>query len=466
MIILYHLPLFSDNFFQTYFTEQALRIDFYQAGNKDQETIIIDELYLENHWAGNPSNLIDTLNLGHYLFNVYSTRTNQLIYSYGFGTLFMEWQTTSEAYAGSNKVMGGSIRMPFPRDSVEIRFFNRDSLNTFSQLIDQFIVDPSSNNINRENRANGIKIISIQQSGPIDKMIDLAILGEGYTPEESETFEDDVNSATEILFSVEPFKSYRNRFNIYGLLRTSKESGVDDPSSELYVNTAMNFTFNTFGSDRYLMSTDYISINDITSAVPSDVILIIINTEKYGGGGIYNLYSSTAIHNTYTKNIILHEMGHSFGGLGDEYYTSDIAYHDFYPTHLEPWEPNLTILSDLKKLKWNHLLSRGISIPTSWSQEKYDAGADRYLKLLNEYNQSIDDADKKKKLRLEYQDSVRLFFERHKQKNKIGAFEGGGYKAKGIYRPALDCIMFSNRIQEYDLVCQKAIEKRIIFLTQ
>jgi hypothetical protein len=362
--------------------------------------------------------------------------------------------------------MGGSIRMPFPRDSVEILFFKRDSLNTFKHLIDQFILDPSSNNINRENRANGTEIITVQQSGPSDKMIDLAILGDGYTYQEVEKIENDVNSATEMLFSVEPFKSYRKRFNIYGVLRTSKESGVDDPASELFVNTALNFTFNTFGSDRYLMSTDYKSINDITSAVPNDIILIIINSEKYGGGGIYNLYSSVTIHNSYAKNIILHEMGHSFGGLGDEYYTTDIAYHEFYPADLEPWEPNLTILSDPKKLKWAHLLSRGISIPTPWSQEEYDSGTERYLKLLEEYSRSIDDADKKKRLRLERQDAVRLFFEKHRQKDKIGVFEGGGYKARGIYRPALDCIMFSNRVQEFDLVCQKNIVKRIIFLTQ
>ena len=179
MIVLFHLPSYGDNVFQTYFTGQALRIDFYQTGDKDHENIIIDDLYLETQWAGNPSNLIDTLNLGHYIIKVYSLRTNELIFSYGFGTLFMEWQTTAEAYAGKRKVMGNTLRIPFPRDSIQVRFYKRDSLNTFEYLINQFIIDPSSKDISREDRAAGPQIIPIQPAGLSADQVELVILGEG-----------------------------------------------------------------------------------------------------------------------------------------------------------------------------------------------------------------------------------------------------------------------------------------------
>jgi hypothetical protein len=225
----------------------------------------------------------------------------------------------------------------------------------------------------------------------------------------------------------------------------------------------MNFSFNTFGSDRYLMSADNKRINDIISAVPSEVILILVNTAKYGGGGIYNLYSSVAIDNVYARNILVHELGHSFAGLGDEYYTSDIAYYDFYPLDREPWEPNLTILKDPATLKWAHLLSEGIPVPTPWNQEAFDRENDQYTAKYKRLSQSIENSAKLKKLQLDHQDSVRLFFENHPLKNKIGAFEGGGYKSRGIYRPSLDCIMFSNRTLTFDLVCRKAIETRILF---
>ncbi len=235
---------------------------------------------------------------------------------------------------------------------------------------------------------------------------------------------------------------------------------------KVYKAHTLNFSFSTFGSQRYLMSTDSKSINDFASAVPFDLLVILVNTDSYGGGGIYNLYASVAAKNSYATKVLVHELGHSFAGLGDEYYTSDVAYHDFYPLSIEPWEPNLTILQNLSGLKWQKLADPGIPIPTPWEKEKYDQWNKTYNHQRSEMSKAGKSNRELNKLRENHEETIDRFFDHHPYRGKIGAFEGAGYSSQGIYRPALECLMFSNRKLVFDRVCQKAIERRILFFTQ
>ncbi len=455
---------FSQNFYQNYFSRAALRIDFYLSGDQNSVAIVPDEYFKEDRWAGNPANLLDTLNLGQFLVRVYHIPTNMLIFSQGYSTLFEEWQTTAEAADGAKKIMGGSIRIPFPLHRVRVEFLKRDRENMFSEQVGSFVVDPESPDIRDEKRSGPVTEIDIQRLGDPADHVDLLILGEGYTGSESDKFIEDARRLSDQLFEVDPFQKYQDLFNISAILKTSLESGVDDPGNAVYVNTPMNFSFNTFGSSRYLMTFDYKSLNDIASAVPFDAVLVLVNTDIYGGGGVYNLYASTAADNRWTANILVHELGHSFAGLGDEYYTSDVAYSDYYPRDVEPWEPNLTALLVPEKLKWQRFAAHGIAVPTPWEKDEYDEENSSYASRLTEMKEK-DTAEAIEKLHRKHRDKITGFFENHPYKNKVGAFEGAGYVSRGIYRPSLDCIMFSNRSLRFDPVCTAAIEKRIRFLT-
>lgn len=465
-LVIYNSILWSQLSYPKYFTEQALRIDFYHVGDKEQETIIWDNLYQEARWAGNPHNLLDTLNLGHYLLKVYDLKTNLLIFSYGFCSLFQEWQTTSEALEGEHKVIPATLRIPFPINKIQLEILRRDNQNLFSRLIAQRTIDPHATPFVTESRSNYDQLLEIQKFEDPARMVDLLFLGEGYIAEQVADFENDVHQLSEKLFTIEPFRSYKSKFNIFALLAYSQENGVDDPAQNVYKHTPLNFSFNTFGSQRYLMSIDSKNINDLASALPFDVLVILVNTETYGGGGIYNLYTSVAAKNSYSTNVLVHELGHSFAGLGDEYYTSDVAYHDFYSLSVEPWEPNLTVLQNLSEIKWQELIDPGMPIPTPWDKEKYDQWNKTYQQQRLDLIKAGKSNRELHKLREKHEETINRFFDRHPYREKIGALEGAGYVFQGIYRPALECLMFSNRKLAFDRVCQHAIARRINFLTR
>jgi hypothetical protein len=464
ILIICSSVLFAQNTYNNFFSKECLRIDYFQVGDKDEVKFIPDEYFRENIWGGNPENLLDTLNLGHFLLKVYDVRTNLLVYSYGFSTLFTEWQTTAEAAHGTPKVIGGTLRIPLPLRKVHMEILARDKDNIFSEMVGSWEVDPSSVNIRKENRHSGVSVSEIQNNGNPSDKVDLTFLGEGYTAKDSVKFDKDARRLTEDFFSVEPFESNRERFNVYALLEPSVESGTNDPASNVYKNTTMNFSFNTFDSQRYLMTYDYKNLNDILSAAPSDVVVVLINTDLYGGGGIYNLYASVAVDNSWTSNILIHEIGHTLAGLGDEYYTSDVAYNNFYPLTTEPWEPNLTITIDRNQLKWKNFVLPQTPSPTPWEQQQYDHENEEYYKKLEVLKQK-DTAEEVKKFQKAHLEKIEKFFSELRYRNKIGVFEGAGYVPKGIYRPASDCVMFSNRTRSFDKVCLTAIQKRIHFLS-
>jgi hypothetical protein len=305
-------------------------------------------------------------------------------------------------------------------------------------------------------------------------------VGEGYTAAEQEKFKLDLARFSGLIFSQEPYQTYKDRFNVYGLFKPSVESGCDEASFGQFKNTALQSGFDSFGSERYLLTDDNRAMRDIAAHVPYDAILIMVNHARYGGGGIYNLYCTFTTDNQWRDYLLLHEFGHSFSGLADEYYTSAVAYSEFYPAGVEPLEANITALLDPKNLKWKELLSKKTAVPTLWEKAAYEAMEKVYQKKRQETNEKIaalkrGNAAKEEIEALQAQSEemsrlngaqVDAFFKKSRFQGKVGAFEGAGYAAKGLFRPMLDCLMFSRGLKPLCKVCAQAVERTIRYYSE
>ncbi|WP_282038385.1 M64 family metallopeptidase [Saccharicrinis aurantiacus] len=401
--------------FNQSFTKEALRIDFVLTGNNKSTDISIFETIKEPHWGGNHNNLICPFDYGQFRLVVKDYSSKQVLYTHGFCTLFEEWQTTIEAEENESAFFQ-TVQCPFPKKKVLVDIETRDEANQF-KLVKTFTIDPKAHSIiERKAIAKTHKFID---NGKSTKCVDIAIIAEGYTEDEMEIFHADVERLSNYLFTQAPFDQYKNKFNIWMIDAISEESGVSDPRKDIWKNTALQASFNTLNSDRYLETTHTFTVRDYAALVPYDQIYILVNTEKYGGGGIYNHFSTTAAHHGNSEPVFVHEFGHSFAALGDEYYTSEVSYSDFFNTAVEPWQPNLTTLINFDS-KWKTMLDENTPIPTPANT---------------------------------------------KQKDIIGVYEGGGYVAKGVYRPYIDCRMKTNTADGFCPVCQKAIKEMILFLT-
>ncbi len=403
--------------FEKCFHDKTLRIDYYHSGNNETEFYTFSQLLEEPYWGGSKVNLVDTFNYGKYYFKVFDIKTDSLLYSRGYSTLFGEWQTTDEAKTTSRSLME-TVVMPFPKDDVRVEFYSRNKKGIFEKKF-EYNVDVDSYFIKPERNLE-YPAFDVHISGDPAKKVDIVILPEGYSKNELGLFINDCQKFANLLFSFSPYSENKDKFNIRAVLAASEESGNDIPGDSIWKKTLMNTGFYTFDSERYCMTMDNKSVRDLAANAPYDQIYILVNNEKYGGGAIYNYYSVSVNSNILASKIFVHEFGHGFAGLGDEYYNSPTSYNDFYPLDVEPWEPNLTTLIDFDS-KWKHLLKKKTPIPTP---------------------------PKKKYL------------------DKPGVFEGGGYVAKGVYRPAYDCLMNSFKGDKFCETCTEAIQKMIDFYSK
>ncbi|MEJ2194852.1 MAG: M64 family metallopeptidase [Ignavibacteriaceae bacterium] len=403
--------------FEEFFYEKSLRVDYFHTGDKDNDSYSIDELIEEPYWGGSKINLIDKFEYGDYKILVYDDSTNQLIYSRTYSTLLNEWQTTKEAKQ-TMKTFSETFIFPYPKRTVRLEFYSR---NRKKQLIKKFeyTIGPDNYFIKTE-RTDKYKRFEVVVSGKPENKLDIVIIPEGYTVDQMTKFMDDAEKFAGYLFDSTPFKENKDKFNIWGVLAPSEESGTDIPADDVWKNTIVNTTFYTFDLDRYLMTTDNKMVRTIASYAPYDQIYILVNSNKYGGGSIYNHYSVCVSDNRFSDYIFVHEFGHGFASLGDEYVTTEVAYEDFYYTEVEPLDPNLTTLVDFES-KWKDLVGNDVPIPTPATEE---------------------------------------------YANIVGAFEGGGYVPKGIYRPREDCTMKSISVDNFCPVCERAIIKMIDFYTE
>ena len=400
--------------FDTYFEHKTLRIDYLLGGNAKEQTVFFQNLKKEPHWGGTRVNMLDPFNYGNYRFKLIDKASGKVIYSRGFNSLFQEWQSTPEAKTLNRSYYQVNV-MPFPKNKAQFVIDYRSRKGVFVKLF-EYEIDPVNYFI-LEEAVMKVKFSKIKGTGEASKSIDVAFIAEGYTQEEMGKFRADVERIAGYVLNVEPFKTYADRFNIYALESVSEESGTDIPGKHIYKNTVLNSSFYTFDSERYLTTSDLKSMYDIAANVSYDQIYVLINTDKYGGAGIYNYYTSCASDHKLSKEVASHEFGHGFVGLADEYYTYDTSIEDFYNLEVEPWEPNITTLVDFDS-KWKSMIDEGIITPTPRTK---------------------------------------------KFENEVGLFEGGGYMSKGIYSPVQDCKMKTNNKDEFCPVCQRACEEMIKF---
>jgi hypothetical protein len=287
---------------------------------------------------------------------------------------------------------------------------------------------------------------------------DLVVLGDGYTAAQIEKFHADVKRAVSELFAVEPFASRKSDFNVRAVDTPAEHAGIPRPRAGVFRDTPLGARYNSFDSERYVLTLDDRAWRDVAAAAPYDFVLILVNDRKYGGGGIFNLYSTAAADSSYAPYVVVHEFGHHFAGLGDEYYSSDVSYEDFTTGQAEPWERNITALADPEKLKWADLVETGTPVPTPWDKAEFEERA-REIQQRRRELRAAGAAEEQLEALF---DEERALFTRmlgeQAYSRKVGAFEGAMYQSKGLYRPSVDCIMFTRDKVGFCPVCSHAIE--------
>lgn len=393
--------------FNQYFVFKTLRIDYLHTGNQKTDTLEFSKAHFYSNWAGTMSQLIDPFNYGANRVELYDSLSNTMIYSRGYSNLFEEWRTTAEGKIKTES-FEETLLVPMPKKTVKVAIQRRERDGKYS-LLSVFYLNPFNIEASTVSKA---KQVVLHRGGKSDKCMDITFIADGYTIGDSAKLREDFSRYAGYFLSCKPYNSLKQFINITGVCSYSEESGINDPISSTQRKSAVGCTFNSIGSDRYLMTTQMWALHDYVESAPTDAIVIICNTQKYGGGGIYNYYATVAADCPQGDFILVHETGHSIAGLADEYYTSEVSTEDFYPLNIEPWEPNITTNVDFGK-KWKWMIAKETPVPTP-CESKYE--------------------------------------------NTVGLYEGGGYMAKGIYRPWQNCTMKEIKYDAFCPVCRNAIK--------
>ena len=414
VVLLSQTSIYSQDIkYLEWFNKDVLRIDFSHAGDSEKEYYFTEQFFKETPWAGAYTKLIDTTGYGDNYFEVYDSLSQKLIYSRGYNNLFYEWQETAEAKL-TNRSFEEVIRCPFPLKTIRIKIYKREKNGVLTEL-HQFFVNPDFYRIDKSNKFD-FETRQISGIRPTNKAVDVVLIAEGYTKDEMDVFVEDAKKLSAFLLEQAPFNLVKEKFNFRIILSESKESGTDIPGDNIWRNTIVNSHFYTFDSERYLTSQSIKKIHDIASLVPYDQVYVLVNSSKYGGGGIFNYYNLTSAHHSMSPWVFIHEFGHGFAGLADEYYDGSTAFNDIYDLKSEPWRPNITTLVQPEK-KWKSKVDAKTPIPTKEDKDNLDA---------------------------------------------IGFYEGGGYVAKGVYRAYQTCEMKVLNVG-FCPVCQDAILMMVEF---
>lgn len=419
IVALASVAMASAQTFDDYFADKTLRIDYTLSGNNTEQHVALRELSATDHWWGRRVNLDNVPLKGNGDLTLYDTESGKIIYKTSFSSLFQEWITTPEA-ATISKSFEFTLLVPMPLKAVTAEMVLRDNTGKESKL--RHTISPDDRLIRDRSQQQALPHRYLHQGGDSEECIDVVILAEGYTVDEMYTFFDDALIATNEILSYEPFKSHTDKFNFIAIASASTHSNVSVPQDQMWRETAVGSNFLTFYMDRYLTSGNVYAMYDLTTNIPCEHFIILANTDTYGGGGIYNSYTLTTAHHRAFRPVVVHEFGHSFGGLGDEYfYLSTDNNDEMHSLSHEPWEPNITTLMDFDS-KWADMVEKGIEIPTVVTEER--------------------------------------------SKNyTVGVYEGGGYRTKGIYRPTDVCRMRDNTATRFCPVCERAIERVILHQT-
>lgn len=414
LLLLYATGLFAQNF-DKYFCQQTLRIDYHHIGNKHQESIEVKAYKIRAGWTGTRQFLLEPNRHGDILFEVFDSLTMKPIYSRSYSCLFNEYRTTVEGESIVD-TFEECINMPMPKQTILFRFSSFDRHKKQTRLYENYF-NPHQDTVYPTPCLYPVTDLHI--GGNAEDCLDILFIPDGYAKSDKELMNSDMNRFSTYILNCSPFKELAEHINIRAIKGYSEESGITDPNQQIYKKTLLNSSFNILNLDRYLMCKNVWKLNDIADCTPHDAIIIIANTPKYGGGGIFNFYCTVNNIGSHSNYVIVHEMGHLLGGLADEYYTSEVSVRDYYPEDTEPIEPNLTTLVDFDS-KWKHLIQPGTPIPTP--------AVPNYSK-------------------------------------QIGVFEGGGYVAKGVFRPYQQCTMKDLLYNHFCPVCKQTLTEVIQYYT-
>jgi hypothetical protein len=442
--------------FDAAFARRTMRVDLAHTGGPKGEVVAVAGAVDDGPWAGSLTRLLDDTNLGTYFFEVRDPRTNRVLFSRGYSSMYAEWEETGEPKRAA-RTFSESLRFPWPKAPVQVVLSRRDAKNAFAPFF-ATTVDPAD--ANPAPRAPLGKVWTVFENGPATEKLDLLMLGEGYAEKDLPKFHADVKKLVDLLFSYEPFKSHRSDFNVRALDLPSAESGVLRPDSKIFRRTPLSVQYGIFGSERYVLTYDDRALRDAASAAPYEFLEVLVNDARYGGGGIFNYQATAAVDSSWQEYLFVHEFGHHFAGLADEYYTSDVAY-ETGGEKPEPWEPNVTAHPAREGLKWADLVEQGTPLPTPWEKEKFETRSREIQKTRHAIiaagrpPSALDDL-----FRDEAKEETALLGSM-KWSGKVGVFEGAAYEAKGLYRSSADCIMFTRDSVGFCPVCRRAITRMI-----
>jgi len=449
--------------FDELFLDKTMRVDYFHTSTpKGDEILALDRVVSDGPWPGSRTYLVDSSNLGKYLFEVIDRDSNQVVFSRGFASVYGEWETTGEAKERPG-TFHESLRFPWPKKPVQVVLKKRDAQNSFQQIWST-VVDPASRFVNPADRKPAGKAWSFLENGPPSKKVDLLVIGEGYTEAEMPKLKKDVGRLVGRLFATEPFLSRKSDFNVRVLELPASTSGVHRPRTRDDRRSVTGVEYNIFDSERYVLTLDNAAMRDAAAAAPYDFLEILVNEKQYGGGGIFNDQATASVDSGFSEYVFVHEFGHHFAGLGDEYYTSDVAYETGGSEHPEPWEPNVT--ANGARPKWMGMVTQGTPLPTPWQKEAFEAHQREYQaerRKLREANVPESQMDELFRREQEWETK---FLAAEKYARNVGAFEGAGYEAKGLYRPEADCIMFTRDEVGFCDVCTRAIVRMIEMQTK
>jgi len=435
-------------------TPATLRVQYVHTGTATEERFALRAVAREGPWAGPTTGLVDDGRQGVYRVEVRDAASGALVFAQGYASIFGEWMTTAEA----KEIARGfdeSVRFPEPAGPVDVAIARRAPDGTYTRLW-TVRIDPKAQSVDRAAPPANVRVWAVQESGPPSAKVDLLLIGDGYTAAEMDKWHRDARRLTESLFAVSPFRERRRDFNVWAIDVASDESGISRLSDGVQRRSAVRATYDAFDSERYILAFDDTRLREIAAAAPYDFIEIVVNDRKYGGGGIHNLYATVSADNEFTPYVFVHEFGHHFAGLADEYYTSSTAY-EAARGRPEPPDPNVT--ADPRGSKWKDLIAAGTPLPTPWPKEEFERGQKAYQERRARIR-----ADKRPESEMEA-----LFREERTRSTallepltgKVGAYEGAMYEATGYYRPEADCIMFTRDEVGFCAVCRRAIEGTI-----
>jgi hypothetical protein len=438
---------------------RTLRVDFFHTGDATRELFSLDRMVIEpTPWPGNPLRPLDDTGLGNYFFEVRDKASGALLFSRGYSSIYGEWEDTAAARERV-RTFEESLRFPLPTIPVQVTLKKRSDGKPFATVW-TFAVDPGSNAIDPTPPPSPGPLMRLMVNGTPGAKVDLLLLCDGYTAAQRADFERDARRLMGILFQTSPFKERRKDFNVWGLCAPSAVAGISRPSTGVHHRSRVGATYDAFGSERYILTFDNRSFRDVASFAPYDFVEILVNGQTYGGGGIFGLYGTVAAKSLWAPYVFVHEFGHHFAGLADEYFTSESA---LLPAHgrPEPWEPNVTALADPAKLKWKDLVTPGTPVPTPWKKDLFEKRDLELQKIRKQIRADQKPESEMDALFAQVKQEMTALLGNDVHAHAVGAFEGANYESTGYYRPQEDCIMFTRNDVPFCRVCQRSLAQVI-----